>query len=330
MMSQDYTKYDALELAGDAWFIRWIVEGDPEANQFWQDWLKAHPDRQSVVDEARLLVKAISFKETPAEENTVQRLWQNIDTLTKEAPVSTKQPRSAVIRWLGYAAAAASVALVLFFALGNGETTVIAEYAEQRTLFLPDSSEVKLNAGTSVSFDEKKWEQERVVELDGEAFFQVKKGQTFSVKTERGTVEVLGTSFNVNTHDGRFDVACYTGRVQVDSRLGVGQPAVLNPGQRVRLDRDRQEMQADTFDLQRDYWVSGSIEFESTALSDVFAEMERQFDVEIEVKESQILNETYTGFLVQENLDSTLYAVCWPKQLKWDRITPRRILIEQQ
>lgn len=329
-MSQDYTKYDALELAGDAWFIRWIVEGDPEAKQFWQDWLKAHPDRQSVVDEARLLVKAISFKETPAEENTVQRLWQNIDTLTKEAPDSTKSSKSAVIRWLGYAAAAASVAIVLFFTLGNGATTIVAEYAEQRTLFLPDSSEVKLNAGTSVSFDEKKWENERTVELDGEAFFQVKKGQTFSVKTKRGTVEVLGTSFNVNTHDGRFEVACYTGRVQVDSRLRDEAPAILSPGQRVRLDRDRQLMQADTFDLQREHWVSGSIEFESTALSDVFAEMERQFDIEIEVEEAQILNETYTGFIVQENLDSTLYAVCWPKQLKWNKVTPRRVRIEQQ
>lgn len=329
-MSQDYTKYDAVELAGDAWFIQWIVEGDPEANQFWQDWLKANPDRQSIVDEARLLVKAISFKESPVQESTIQRLWQNIDTLTEETPVTPKQSRSGIIRWLGYVAAAASVALVLFFALGGGETTVVAEYAQQRTLFLPDSSEVKLNAGTTLSFDEKKWEEERIVQLDGEAFFEVKKGQTFSVQTNRGTVQVLGTSFNVNTHDGRFDVACYTGRVQVASNLTASKPSILNPGDRVRLDRDRQEMQTDTFDLQRASWVSGSIEFESTALSDVFAEMERQFDVEIEVEESSILAETYTGFLVQENLDSTLYAVCWPKQLKWNKETPRRIRIEQQ
>ncbi len=329
-MSQDYTKYDAVELAGDAWFIRWIVEGDPEANQFWQDWLKANPDRQSIVDEARLLVKAISFNESPVEESTVQRLWQNIDTLTEEAPVAPKQSKVGIIKWLGYVAAAASVALVLFFAIGRGETTVVAEYAEQRTLLLPDSSEVMLNAGTTLSFDEKKWDQERIVHLDGEAFFEVKKGQTFSVYTDRGIVQVLGTSFNVNTHDGRFEVACYTGRVQVASNLAQSNPSTLNPGDRVRLDRDRQEMEADTFDLQREYWVSGSIEFESTALSDVFAEMERQFDVEIEVKESSILAERYTGFLVQENLDTTLYAVCWPKQLKWSKETPRRILIEQQ
>ncbi|MBX2871188.1 MAG: FecR domain-containing protein [Saprospiraceae bacterium] len=329
-MSQDYTKYDAVELAGDAWFMQWVVEDDPEANQFWQDWLKAHPDRQSTVDEASRLVKAISFKETPAEENTIQRLWQNIDTLTEETPVITKPAKSGMIRWLGYVAAAASVALVLFFVFGRGATTVVAEYAEQRTILLPDDSEVKLNAGTTISFDEKKWEEERIVHLDGEAFFQVKKGQTFSVHTDRGTVEVLGTSFNVNTHDGRFDVACYTGQVQVASKELLDTSAILDPGDRLRLDRDQQQMQADTFDLQRAYWVSGSIEFESTALSDVFAEMERQFDVEIEVRESRILAESYTGFLVKGNLDSTLYAVCWPKQLKWNKETPRRILIEQQ
>lgn len=329
-MSQDYTKYDAVELAGDAWFIQWIVEGDPEASQFWQDWLKAHPDRQSLVDEARLLVKAIKFKETPAEENTIQRLWQNIDTLTEEPPVTSKPSRSGIIRWLGYAAAAASVALVLFFALGRGGTTVVAEYAEQRTLFLPDSSEVKLNAGTTISFDEKKWNKERVVNLDGEAFFEVKKGQTFSVETDRGMVQVLGTSFNVNTHDGRFDVACYTGRVEVTSNAPGIEPSILSPGDRIRLDRDLQEMKADNFDVDRAYWVSGSIEFDSTALSDVFAEMERQFDVEIEVNEALLIGKTHTGFLVQGNLDSTLTAVSWPNQLTYKKETPRRIVIEQQ
>ena len=132
-MSQDYTKYDAMELAADAWFIQWIVEGDPEANQFWQDWLKAHPDRQAIVDEARLLVKAISFKESPTDKNTVQRLWQNIDTLTEESPVSSTPPRAAIMRWLGYAAAAASVAWVLFFWFGTGQTTVVAEFAQLTT-----------------------------------------------------------------------------------------------------------------------------------------------------------------------------------------------------
>jgi len=329
-MSQDYTKYDAMELAADAWFIQWIVEGDPEANQFWQDWLKAHPDRQAIVDEARLLVKAISFKESPTDKNTVQRLWQNIDTLTEESPVSSTPPRAAIMRWLGYAAAAASVAWVLFFWFGTGQTTVVAEFAQQRKVYLPDSSLVTLNAGTEISFDEKSWTAERKVNLEGEAFFEVKKGQTFSVQTSRGTVQVLGTSFNVNTHDGRFDVACYTGKVQVESAVVTTEPTILNPGDRVQLDRMKQELQTDTFDIERKNWVEGSIEFNATQLSDVFAEVERQFDVEIEVRSPEILQETYTGFIVQENLDSTLYAVCWPKGFKWNKVKPRRIEIEER
>lgn len=329
-MSQDYTKYDAMELAGDAWFIQWIVEGDPEANRFWQDWLKAHPDRQVLVDEARLLVKAISFKESPADENTVQRLWQNIDTLTQDIPEDrATQKRPPILRWLTYAAAAASVALVIFLGLRESKTTAMAEFAEQRTIYLPDSSLVRLNAGTQIAYSAKQWEKERIINLDGEAFFEVKKGQTFSVQTERGTVEVLGTSFNVNTHDGRFDIACYTGRVRVEHKRAATQPAILRAGDRVRLDRVRQEMQADTFDIARKNWFEGNIEFEAAALGDVFAELERQFDVEIEVETSQILEETYTGFLVQENLDSTLYAVCWPKGLTWEKMSPRRIKIDQ-
>lgn len=329
MMSQDYTKYDAMELAADAWFIQWIVEGDPAANRFWQDWLKAHPDRQIVVDEARLLVKAISFEESPTDEKTVQRLWQNIDTLTEDTPSTASQKRPAVMRWLGYAAAAASVALLIFFFGSGSDTTAMAEFAEKRNVFLPDSSLVRLNAGTEISYNLKQWEKERVVQLEGEAFFEVKKGQTFSVATVRGTVEVLGTSFNVNTHDGRFDIACYTGKVKVEHKKAANQPIILNPGDRVRLDRPSQAMQVDTFNVARKNWFEGNIEFESTALSDVFAEMERQFDVEIEVSTPSILQETYTGFLIQENLDSTLYAVCWPKGLTWEKINARQIQIDE-
>ena len=134
----------------------------------------------------------------------------------------------------------------------------------------------------------------------------------------------------MNTHDGRFDVACYTGKVQVESAVVTTEPTILNPGDRVQLDRMKQELQTDTFDIERKNWVEGSIEFNATQLSDVFAEVERQFDVEIEVRSPEILQETYTGFIVQENLDSTLYAVCWPKGFKWNKVKPRRIEIEER
>lgn len=214
--------------------------------------------------------------------------------------------------------------------MGQRDTTLIANNAEQIEYYLPDSSFIILNAGTKASFDPKTWDEDRLIMLDGEAFFSVQKGSKFTVQTQRGTVEVLGTSFNVNTHDGRFEVACYTGRVKVQSEGQVKESNVLTAGKRVSLNRSNSMMQADTFSLDKNGWFQGNIEFETAPLTDVFAEIERQFDVQIDAPTDKIAQEIYTGFLIRENLDSTLQVVCWPKGLEWEKVGANKVVIDYQ
>ncbi len=330
-MNKDYTTYDAIELAADAWFLKWLVEGDPEAERFWLDWEKDHPDKKEVLQEAKIIANAIRFKEIPIDSQKINTIWQNIDTLTEEVlPASASPKKRPIIRWIAYAAAAASVALLAIFWMGQRDTTLIANNAEQIEYYLPDSSLIILNAGTKASFDPKTWDEDRLIMLDGEAFFSVQKGSKFTVQTQRGTVEVLGTSFNVNTHDGRFEVACYTGRVKVQSEGQVKESNVLTAGKRVSLNRSNSMMQADTFSLDKNGWFQGNIEFETAPLTDVFAEIERQFDVQIDAPTDKIAQEIYTGFLIRENLDSTLQVVCWPKGLEWEKVGANKVVIDYQ
>ena len=51
--------------------------------------------------------------------------------------------------------------------------------------------------GVKFQFDKKRFTDERIIQLRGEAFFEVEKGSRFVVQTGKGAVEVLGTSFNV-------------------------------------------------------------------------------------------------------------------------------------
>ena len=55
-----------------------------------------------------------------------------------------------------------------------------------------DNSRVILNDGSSIKYDERKWGSERMVELKGEAFFEVEAGQLFQVETINGVVQVFG------------------------------------------------------------------------------------------------------------------------------------------
>ena len=84
-----------------------------------------------------------------------------------------------------------------------GATTVISG-TELQLVTLPDGSLVELNAGSRLTYSN----TSRKVELQGEAFFQVQKDEVqFVVSTGISKVVVLGTAFNVRSHDDRVTVA---------------------------------------------------------------------------------------------------------------------------
>jgi len=130
-----------------------------------------------------------------------------------------KVTQSKVVRlfpkW-AYAAAAAVAILIATTLILNQNTTYKTGYGEQLAVQLPDGSEAILNAKSQLQFDADNWVENRSLSLEGEAFFKVKKGKTFTVKTNDGTVTVLGTQFSVNTNQKLFEVICYEGRVKVE------------------------------------------------------------------------------------------------------------------
>ncbi len=310
-MNDRYLTYDAINLAQDEEFLRWVREEDNAQATEWEAWLAAHPEKAEPVAEARLLARALRFREEKPAPEQIEALWARIHAAT---PARENRRPLRVVRWVSIAAAAAIALLLAFFFLfpGPGETVQVrAQRGETLEHALPDGSRVQLNAGSSLTYDAAQWTDNRRLRLSGEAFFEVEKGNRFVVETERGSVEVLGTSFNVNTHDGQFRVECYSGRVGVSSG-----PAeeVLEPGQSVALmDGSLKKARFDT--LSGASWRQGRFEYEDKPLALVFAELERQFDISIEAADS-IRQRRYTGFFERNSLDSALYLVCWPMQLE--------------
>lgn len=94
-------------------------------------------------------------------------------------------------------------------------TITYTEGLEENIHLLPDGSKVCLNKNTSITYNPTKWNSLREIKLDGEAYFDVKKGQKFSVVSKNGCVEVLGTTFNVLNRVNIFEVTCYSGKVAV-------------------------------------------------------------------------------------------------------------------
>ncbi|MBO6494717.1 MAG: FecR domain-containing protein [Roseivirga sp.] len=185
--------------------------------------------------------------------------------------------------WVIGIAASFILAIGAFFILkqNTNQITIETSLAEVRTVELPDGSTVYLNAESSVSFSEKGWATARKVILTGEAFFEVKRGRSFTVETTNGLVQVLGTSFNVRSRANLLQVACKTGKVRVATK-DESNEQYLTAGMAVNVENgsisEILEIRVDRIDS----WRNGQYDYESIPLEQVLNEVKRLYKVEIE------------------------------------------------
>lgn len=199
-----------------------------------------------------------------------------------------------------------------YFIFSNNTSEFNTDIAEVETLNLPDKSEVILNASSQLSFNKGDWKSERVVNLDGEAFFMVSKGQKFTVNTEAGQIAVLGTQFNVKERDNYFEVQCYEGKVAVYHN---DQTTELLPGKTFRV-LNGSVQSVNEFSSTEPSWLSQETTFENIPLKEVIAELERQFNITIrsnDVDASQL----FTGTFTHKDMDIALQSITIPLKLSY-------------
>lgn len=263
-----------------------------------------------------LLEDAAAFK---AEQFSSPPAFSEIKTKLPER----KQDNQRYMRPLMQVAAAFVVAFGLYFALFyNNITSVDTLVAQQKTVVLPDASEVILNSGSSISYDAKSWEEAREVKLSGEAYFKVAKGQVFDVITEDGKISVLGTEFNVIQRQNYFDVICYEGKVEVtfgDAKT------ILTPGKAVRLYNG----EALSYDLNalKPSWLDAKSSFNAVTLAIVMDELERQYDVKV-MAPQKVKERKFSGAFTHNDLQQALNQITAPLQLNY-QINGKEVTISE-
>lgn len=207
-----------------------------------------------------------------------------------------------------------------YFLFFNDTKSFETQIAQTKTVTLPDHSEVILNSATKLSFNEKKWAHKRALTLEGEAFFKVQKGKTFSVNTTAGVVTVLGTQFNVKERKNYFEVNCYEGLVSVTYN---NETVKLPPGKTFRVINGIIENVED-FNLQNPSWIQQESSFNKIPLDQVIAELERQYDIKIKV-EGVDTSKLFTGSFTHTDKEIALQAVTIPLKLGY-RIQGKTII----
>ncbi len=312
-MEHRYTSFSSIALAGEESFIGWVLHKHHEDQ--WVRWIEQHAEMHGTIDEARGIVLSISA--IPTDHLTVagkKELWNRIHTSTQSA---TKQPVNNKRRLLWTWGITAAAAIAFLFWINSLTTTnkIHAQAGEQKVIVLPEESNVTLNAGSTISYRDKSFEKDRILRLEGEAFFKVKPGSTFTVETDYGTVTVLGTSFNVLSRNGRFEVHCYSGKVKVENSKK--EQLVITAGEKSNQNKGENTLHRSTFTptSAAPAWTVGRFSFENQPLSEVIEELERQYAITVSL-EAGLGDLKYTGVFETGDLEKALYLITWPLHLK--------------
>jgi ferric-dicitrate binding protein FerR (iron transport regulator) len=211
-----------------------------------------------------------------------KKVLQNI-LKQQKSPLRVQREAKTVsfANYFKYAVAASLLLLAGWFYFNlDSTTTVLTATSEQKNGELPDRSTYVLNADSELSFDKRTWSDNRVLQLTGEAFFKVQKGAKFEVKTTNGSVQVLGTEFNVWVRDDVLEVACREGKVAVlSSGGGTLRELIANEMVRIKNNQIVDSWTTDETDIAS--WTTGITKFRKVSIETVLAELERQFAVSI-------------------------------------------------
>ena len=299
-------------------------ESSEEERSSLEAWIKEREDNKRLFDKVKKVWQA---SEICADEfcPNVELAWEKVkqakDKL-KQIAVDQDQPSVAAgnIKWLPYAA---SVALLLSALIGwwaMKDTHFVQKMSFQNEtveankkgqLVLADGSKVWLNSNTKFHYP-KSFDSDRVVYLDGEAYFEIARDEEkpFIIYSGKSVTEVLGTAFNVNTEDDAVTVTVASGRVALYPEGNKESQITLTKGETGHFSgANKLVNKTKNEDVNYLSWQTGVLTFEDASLAAVAKALSRHFSAEIVLGEGASEDCRLTSSFRDQTLDEVLELI---------------------
>ena len=339
----NYENYSVEDFAADKDFVQWVKNPSPEHVQRWTQWLRDHPHKRQVVEEAHALVREIEFNLAPEAHAMAQDVWERIKASNAQPasspPVQAPAralPRRTFASMRGMRTAVVVSALVLALLIPayiflHGPVVYQTQYGETSQLELPDGSIVVLNANSRLELSDH-WDTDREVWLHGEAYFVVRKKTNpadasrrykFTVHTSAVDVNVVGTEFTVSQRD-KTTVVLNEGKIElaVDDNY-----IVMKPGDKVEVSGSK-ELRHETvnpkvYSAWKDHvWI-----LDGLTLEEIAVRIRETYGLEVDINNQPLADVEITGVVPTNNLETLLSALSTVYDRKFTRRRDR-ILIE--
>jgi ferric-dicitrate binding protein FerR (iron transport regulator) len=160
------------------------------------------------------------------------------------------------------------------------------ERAEYKYILLPDSTQVWLNAGSTLEYPENFDKTVREITLLGEAYFDVKHAaeHPFIIHTGKVITTVMGTAFNINAYADRTNIKVSVSRGKVKVSLGNQVLATLYKDQEIKVSKSENQTQQKVLSTNTvAAWQQGNMVYEDETLGEIIADLERVYNVNIKI-----------------------------------------------
>lgn len=243
----------------------------------------------------------------------LQRTIRNIDGVKGKTSIISRlipSPKLAI----AYSFIAIVLISITFFVYNQTEPIIYeTAFKEHEKVTLDDGSIVDLNAGSKLTVSGDFNSDTRIVTLQGEAYFKVKKNnKPFTVITGSGIVNVEGTEFNVKSRNEKMVVAVNKGIVRVSS-IATSQDSsiILTKGQRTFCSAGAYPSPAEVISTESNPdWLYSKITLNKEQLKYVFEEIERRFDLKISYEDRSIGDVKISGLYNTSDLNSLMSSLC--------------------
>ncbi|GAB3976211.1 FecR domain-containing protein [Spirosoma terrae] len=277
---------------------------------------------QELIDDTTLPETTELPAETESERALQHRVWSRL-----QQTVDYDQSQSARVipfrRYWSYAAAAALAGLGLFWFWQLANQTekhvafqqVVAPAGQRAHVKLPDGTQVWLNAQSRLRYASTFGQTaQRVVELEGEGYFDVAhdKQHPFIVRSGTISTRVLGTQFNVRAYaeDPDIEVAVLTGKVRVTDAQR--DSVSLLPNQKSHYNRQTHTLHQQTITNANDYraWTSDQLVLDNLTIAETARLLNRRFAVQIQVPQEKLRHCQITTRFKKPSLPDVLTVLC--------------------
>lgn len=337
------TRFDVEKLLMDDSFLDYCLHRDSSHKGEWELFIQNNPEAKKLIQEAKewllLLSPNLPKSEISAE---VAKLRKQISSLSKPAvddlveaqytfhphPHSNKKSQRS-LKVIAYSASLVLLGSTVYYVWSSSRKTTPFEngtsyhtgLGERKEFQLPDGSTAILNSNASITLSKNYNNSDRVINLVGDAFFEVKKdaAKPFTVLSPGFSTTALGTSFYVHgrTDKENYSVQLLEGKLRLNSANHRDETTILNTGELGQWHNEESFFEKKRFDTtQLRLWIEGKLSFDKMRAEKVISQLEKWYAIEIDVRRKDWKEQPITGDYHNAPLEDVLKVICF--SLSWE------------